>query len=125
MQRAVAASPPATRKRIYEHLYFQVLCGMVAGVLLAYVFPELGASMKPLGDGFIKLIRMIIAPVIFCTVVHGVASMHDLKKVGRVAVKALIYFEAITTLALIVSLVIVNIWQPGAGMNIDPATIDT
>jgi aerobic C4-dicarboxylate transport protein len=81
--------------------------------------------MKPLGDAFIKLIRMIIAPIIFCTVVHGIASMSDLKKVGRVALKALIYFEAVTSLALLVSLLIVNVWQPGVGMNIDPSAIDT
>ena len=81
--------------------------------------------MKPFGDAFIKLIRMVIAPIIFCTVVHGIASMSDLKKVGKVALKALIYFEALTTLALVVSLVIVNLWGPGVGMNIDPAAIDT
>jgi aerobic C4-dicarboxylate transport protein len=79
VEQAVAASPAPGKKRSYEHLYFQVLCGMIAGVVLAYIFPAAGASMKPLGDAFIKLIRMIIAPVIFCTVVHGVASMHDLK----------------------------------------------
>ena len=77
--------------------------------------------MKPLGDAFIKLIKMLIAPIIFCTVVHGIASMEDMKKVGRVGVKALIYFEVMTTLALIIGLVVVNLWQPGAGMNIDPA----
>ena len=113
------------KKKIYEHLYFQVLCGMIIGVLLGYVYPEAGAAMKPLGDGFIKLIRMVIAPIIFCTVVHGIASMSDLKKVGKVALKALIYFEVVTSLALVVSLIIVNVWQPGVGMNIDPSAIDT
>ena len=98
---------------------------MIIGVLLGYFFPEAAGAMKPLGDGFIKLIRMVIAPIIFCTVVHGIASMSDLKKVGKVALKALIYFEAVTTLALVVSLVIVNVWQPGVGMNIDPSAIDT
>src|SRR5438876_12324862 len=87
----------------------QVMIGIVVGILLGYFYPDAGAAMKPLGDGFIKLIRMIIAPIIFCTVVHGIASMSDLKKVGKVALKALIYFEAVTTLALVVSLVIVNV----------------
>ena len=120
----VHPAAPAAKKRIYEHLYFQVLCGMVFGILLGYFYPQAGGAMKPLGDAFIKLIRMIIAPIIFCTVVHGIASMSDLKKVGRVALKALIYFEAVTSLALLVSLLIVNVWQPGVGMNIDPSAID-
>ena len=81
--------------------------------------------MKPLGDTFIKLIKMLIAPIIFCTVVHGIASMEDMKKVGRVGVKALVYFEVVTTLALIIGLVVVNLWQPGAGMNVDPNALDT
>jgi len=98
---------------------------MIAGALLAYADAHAGAAMKPLGDAFVKLIRMIVAPVIFCTVVPAIASMQDFKKVGRVALKALIYFEAVTTLALVISLVIVNVWQPGAGMNIDPASLDT
>ena len=98
---------------------------MIIGVLLGYFYPQAASATKPLGDAFIKLIRMVIAPIIFCTVVHGIASMSDLKKVGKVALKALIYFEAVTTLALVVSLVIVNLWQPGVGMNIDPSAIDT
>jgi aerobic C4-dicarboxylate transport protein len=118
-------SSPAPKKKLYEHLYFQVLCGMLIGVLLGFFYPGAGSAMKPFGDAFIKLIRMVIAPIIFCTVVHGIASMSDLKKVGKVAPKALIYFEAITTIALVVSLVIVNLWGPGVGMNIDPAAIDT
>src|SRR3954453_18165894 len=81
--------------------------------------------MKPLGDAFIKMIKMVIAPIIFFTVVHGIASMKDMKKVGRVGLKALIYFEVVTTLALIVGLIVANLWKPGAGMNIDPAAIDT
>ena len=81
--------------------------------------------MKPLGDAFIKLIKMLIAPIIFCTVVHGIASMSDMKKVGRVGLKALIYFEVMTTVALVIGLIIVNLWQPGAGMNVDPASFDT
>jgi aerobic C4-dicarboxylate transport protein len=111
--------------KVYRHLYFQVWCAIVVGILLGYLNPQLGQAMKPLGDGFIKVIRMLIAPIIFCTVVHGIVGMKDLKKVGRVAVKALIYFEAITTVALLVGLIAVNLWRPGVGMNIDPAAIDT
>src|SRR5262245_38456786 len=81
--------------------------------------------MQPLGEAFIKTIKMLIAPIIFCTVVHGIASMNDMKKVGRVGLKAIVYFEVVTTLALIVGLVIVNLWQPGAGMNVDPSSLDT
>ena len=95
------------------------------GVLLGHFYPALGAQMKPLGDAFIKLIKMLIAPIIFCTVVHGIASMEDMKKVGRVGLKALLYFEVMTTIALIIGLIVVNLWQPGAGMNVDPATLDT
>lgn len=112
-------------RRLYKSLYFQVICAITIGVLLGHFFPDVGASMKPLGDAFIKLIKMIIAPIIFLTVVHGIASMSDMKKVGRVGLKALIYFEVVTTLALIVGLLVVNLWQPGAGMNVDPASLDT
>src|SRR5215510_11315386 len=101
------------RRALHVHLYFQVLTAIVIGILLGYFDPPLGEQMKPLGDGFIKLIKMLIAPIIFCTVVHGIAGMEDLKKVGRVGLKALIYFEVVTTLALIVGLVIVNLLQPG------------
>src|SRR5258706_6921988 len=111
--------------RLFRHLYFQVWCAIVAGVLLGYFDPPLAASMKPLGDGFIKIIRMLIAPIIFCTVVHGIVGMTDLTRVGRVALKALLYFEAVTTLALAVGLIVVNLWAPGAGMNVDPGAIDT
>jgi aerobic C4-dicarboxylate transport protein len=109
----------------YRHLYFQVICAIVIGVLLGYFAPATGEAMKPLGDAFISLIKMLIAPIIFCTVVHGIASMEDMKKVGRVGLKALVYFELTTTAALIVGLVIVTLWQPGVGMNIDPASLDT
>ena len=103
----------------------QVLTGIVLGVILGVVRPEYGAEMKPLGDGFIKLIRMIIAPVIFTTVVSGIATMGDIKDLGRIGVKTLLYFEVITTpLALIIALVVVNVLQPGAGINADPATLD-
>jgi aerobic C4-dicarboxylate transport protein len=121
---SIGASAPSHGKW-YQHLYVQVLAAILAGVLLGHFYPEIGAQMKPLGDLFIKLIKMLIAPIIFCTVVHGIASMEDMKKVGRVGLKALIYFEVMTTLALIVGLVIVNLWQPGAGMNVDPAALDT
>ena len=124
MQASTATTAAAPRKPFYTHLYAQVLTAIVFGVLLGYFYPQLGEQMKPLGDGFIKLIKMLIAPIIFCTVVHGIASMEDLKKVGRVGLKALIYFEVVTTLALIVGLVVVNVLQPGAGTNADLKTID-
>src|SRR5437588_7212426 len=120
---AMAARTPHTP--LYAHLYFQVLTAIILGVLLGHFYPQIGEQMKPLGDGFIKLIKMLIAPIIFCTVVHGIASMEDMKKVGRVGLKALIYFEGVTTLALIVGLIVVNVLQPGVGMNVDPKTIDT
>jgi aerobic C4-dicarboxylate transport protein len=115
----------ASRKPLYSHLYVQVLTAIIIGILLGYFYPKLGEQMKPFGDAFIKMIKMLIAPIIFCTVVHGIAGMEDLKRVGRVGIKALIYFEVVTTLALIVGLVIVNILQPGAGMNVDAKAIDT
>ena len=124
---AASASTTAVpvSKPLYAHLYVQVLAAIVIGILLGHFYPQLGEQMKPLGDGFIKLIKMMIAPIIFCTVVHGIASMEDMKKVGRVGLKALIYFEVVTTLALIVGLIVVNVLQPGAGMNADPKAIDT
>ena len=112
------------KKPLYKVLYVQVLAAIVIGVLLGFFFPDIGTSMKPLGDGFIKLIKMLIAPVIFCTVVIGIAGMEDMKKVGKVGGLALLYFEAVTTLALFVGLFLVNILQPGAGMHVDPATLD-
>ena len=112
-------------KPLYKRLYVQVLFAILVGVLLGFFAPETGAAMKPLGDGFIKLIKMMIAPIIFATVVVGIAKMGDMKEVGRVGIKALIYFEVVTTLALVIGLVVVNLAQPGAGMNIDPTTLDT
>ena len=112
-------------KPLYHSLYVQVLAAIAIGVALGHFYPQLGAQMKPLGDAFIKMIKMIIAPIIFCTVVHGIASMQDMKKVGRVGLKALIYFEVLTTIALVVGLIVVNIVQPGAGMNVDVKSIDT
>ena len=110
--------------RWYQHLYVQVLTAIVLGVLLGHFYPSLGEAMKPLGDAFIKMIKMLIAPIIFFTVVHGIASMKDMKKVGRVGLKALIYFEVLTTIALIVGLIVVNSLQPGAGMNVDVKALD-
>lgn len=110
--------------RLARQLWFQVLVAMIAGVAFGLVRPNLGAEMQPLGDAFVNLIRMVVGPVIFCTVVHGIASMKDMARAGRVAVKSLIWFEAITLVALVFALVAVNIAQPGAGMNIDPAALD-
>lgn len=109
---------------LYKSLYFQVLVAIVAGVLLGHFAPETGVALKPLGDGFIRLVKMLIAPIIFCTVVTGIAGMEQMKQVGRTGGLALLYFEVVTTLALIIGLVIVNIVKPGAGLNIDPATLD-
>ena len=122
MQKETAIPAP---KRFYQSLYVQVLCAIAAGVALGHFYPQLGEQMKPFGDAFVKLIKMIIAPIIFCTVVHGIASMQDMKKVGRVGLKALLYFEFVTTLALLVGLIVANTLQPGVGMNVDAATIDT
>jgi aerobic C4-dicarboxylate transport protein len=113
------------KRPIYQSLYVQVLTAVVIGVLLGYFQPSLASDMKPLGDGFIKLIKMIIAPIIFCTVVVGIAGMEDMKKVGKTGGLALLYFEVVSTLALIVGLVIVNVIAPGTGMNVDASTLDT
>ena len=112
------------KKSLFRSLYFQVLLAITVGVLLGHFYPEIGAQMKPLGDGVVKLIKMLIAPVIFCTVVTGIAGMESMKAVGRTGAIALLYFEIVSTLALIIGLVIVNIVQPGAGMNVDPAALD-
>ena len=112
-------------KKFYQHLYVQVLAAIAIGIALGNFYPELGVSMKPLGDGFIKLIKMIITPVIFCTVVTGIAGMDDMKKVGRVGAKALLYFEVVSTLALGIGLVVVSLVKPGAGFNADVTQIDT
>src|SRR4026209_2876849 len=114
-----------TGKELYKSLYFQVLTAIVIGVLLGVFYPEIGAQMKPFGDGFIKLIKMMIAPIIFCTVVLGIAGMEDMKKVGKTGGFALLYFEVVSTIALIVGLTVINIVRPGSGMNIDPSTLDT
>ena len=113
------------RGRWYTHLYVQVLIAIAAGVLLGHIAPQAGAAMKPLGDAFIRLIKMVIAPVIFLTVVTGIGGMRELSGVGRVAARSLAYFLAVSTLALIVGLIVANLLEPGAGMNIDPAALDT
>lgn len=125
MDHATTAGAAPVAKPFYKSLYFQVITAIVVGVLLGHLYPQSGEAMKPLGDGFIKLIKMIIAPIIFCTVVVGIAGMEDMKRVGKTGGYALLYFEIVTTLALIIGLVIVNVAQPGAGMNIDPKTLDT
>ncbi|TXJ00649.1 MAG: dicarboxylate/amino acid:cation symporter [Aquabacterium sp.] len=118
-------SQTSARKPLYKSLYVQVLIAVVIGVMLGHFAPEVGAKMKPLGDGFIKLIKMIIAPIIFCTVVVGIAGMEDMKRVGKTGGLALLYFEVVSTIALIIGLVVVNVLQPGSGMHVDPNTLDT
>ena len=120
-----AAAEKQGKLPIYRHLYAQVLVAIAAGILLGHFYPSVGASMQPLGDAFIKLVRMVIAPVIFLTVATGIAGMSDLKKFGRVVGKALLYFLIFSTLALVVGLIVSNVLQPGAGMHINPATLDT
>src|SRR5450432_1548411 len=135
--------PPAVRHPFHSSLYIKVLLAILIGVVLGVLSPSdpkvvpeglrgfivlpLGwaEAMKPFGDAFIKLIKMLIAPIIFCTVVHGIANIGDMKKVGRVGLKALLYFEFVTTAALVVGMVVINVLRPGAGMNIDASTLDT
>ncbi len=112
------------RIRILRSLYAQVLVAVVVGAVIGFAFPETGAALKPLGDGFIKLIKMMIGPIIFCTVVLGISGMEDMKKVGRTGGLALVYFEVVSTIALLIGLLIVNLVRPGAGVNADPATLD-
>jgi aerobic C4-dicarboxylate transport protein len=111
-------------KRLSRSLYVQVLVAVFVGAMLGYLRPEWGAAMKPLGDGFIKLVKMLIAPIVFATVVTGIAKMGDLRKVGRVGLKGIVYFEALTTVALFIGLVVAKTFHPGAGMNVNPATLD-
>ena len=114
-----------TRKPLYKSLYAQVLLAIAIGILLGHFYPQTGVALKPLGDGFVKLIKMAIAPIIFCTVVSGIAGMRDMKAVGKVGGYALMYFEVVSTIALIIGLVVVNVIQPGAGMHVDPNSLDT
>jgi aerobic C4-dicarboxylate transport protein len=122
---ARASAPAKSHRPWYTVLYIQVLIAIAVGVLIGHYFPKTGTALKPLGDGFISLIKMMIAPVIFCTVVHGIGSMSDLKKVGRVGVKTLFYFEAVSTLALGIGLLVGRTLQPGKGFDIDPSTLDS
>jgi aerobic C4-dicarboxylate transport protein len=115
---------PSNRKPWYRILYIQVLMAVFLGIVVGCINPGLGKSLKPLGGGFINLVKMIIAPIIFCTVVHGIASMSDLKKLGRVGIKALFYFEVVSTFALFIGLIVVNVLQPGAGFNVDPKSLN-
>lgn len=126
MTKIISSSIQALPQRtpFYQHLYVQVLAAIVLGVILGHFSPSLGEQMKPLGDTFIKLIKMLIAPIIFCTVVSGIAGMQDLKRIGRIGFKSLIYFEVLTTIALVIGLIGVNLLKPGAGMHIDPASLD-
>lgn len=117
-------SSPQAKKPWYRILYVQVLMAVALGILLGHFFPEYGKALKPLGDAFIKLVKMIIAPIIFCTIVHGIASIQDIRRLGRVGLKAIVYFELVSTLALAIGLVVVNVLRPGDGFNIDPAHLD-
>ena len=119
-----SAAVPAQHQPFYRNLYFQVIVAIVLGVLLGHFEPQYGAALKPLGDAFIKLVKMIIAPVIFLTIVTGIASMTHLRAVGRVFGKAMLYFVFFSTLALIVGLIVANVMQPGAGMHINVADLD-
>ncbi|MGE8358833.1 dicarboxylate/amino acid:cation symporter [Pseudomonas sp.] len=114
----------APRQPFYKMLYVQVLAAITIGILLGHFYPETGVALKPLGDGFVKLIKMVIAPIIFCTVVSGIAGMQDMKAVGKTGGYALLYFEIVSTVALIIGLIVVNIAQPGVGMHVDPSTLD-
>jgi aerobic C4-dicarboxylate transport protein len=120
----IAAAPAAERKPLYTSLFVQVLAALILGIILGVVTPDFAISLKILSDAFLKLISMIVAPIVFCVVVHGIAGAGDLKKVGRVGVKALLYFEVMTTVALVVGLILAYIFGPGHGMNIDPSTLD-
>jgi aerobic C4-dicarboxylate transport protein len=126
MATAVRPSPVSSRRArpLYKDLSVQILAAMVLGSLVGYLWPQSADSLRPLGDLFIRLVRMLVAPIIFCTVVHGIASVGEAKRVGRVAIKTLIYFEIVTTIALALGLIVVNVVRPGAGMNVDAAALD-
>lgn len=113
------------KRPFYQRLYFQVLCGISLGIFLGHFYPETATTLKPLGDAFIRLIKMMVAPIIFCTIVVGIAKMGNMREVGRVGLKALVYFEVVSTIALIIGIIVANLYQPGAGMNADVSTLDT
>jgi aerobic C4-dicarboxylate transport protein len=128
MSKLTANTTPAplkVRRPFYQDLTFQVITGMVLGVLLGALAPDIGKQMKPLGDIFIRLIQMVVGLIIFCTVTHGIASVRDLGKVARIAIKAMVYFEVVTSIALVLGLVTINLLKPGVGMHIDPAMLHT
>lgn len=119
-----SAKPVAPRKPWYKVLYIQVLIAIAIGILIGHFFPKTGIALKPLGDAFVGLIRMMIAPVIFCVIVQGIAGMADIKKIGKVGIKTLIYFEVVSTFALLIGIIVAVVIHPGAGLNINPATLD-
>ena len=119
-----ASKAMAPTRPLYRTLYGQVLIATIAGIVVGHFWPAAGVAAKPLGDAFIKLVRMIVAPIIFCTVVGGIAGASDSKIVGKAGIVALLYFEVVTTLALVIGLLIANLVRPGAGMNVDPARLD-
>src|SRR6266536_9915 len=124
MSTITAAAATDTRKPLYTSLFIQVLVALLLGIVLGMAVPDFAIGLKIFSDAFLKLISMIVAPIVFCVVVHGIAGAGDLKKVGRVGVKALVYFEVMTTVALVVGLVLAYVFGPGHGMNIDPSTLD-
>ena len=124
MQPVAASSPSAKKSPLYKALYFQVLVGLVLGITVGHFWPDFGASLKVLGDGFVKLVKMMIGPIVFCTIVSGITSLSDSKEIGRTLVKSMALFYALTILALITGLVAVTVMQPGVGMNIDPTHLD-
>ena len=124
MATITTTTAPVARKPLYTSLFVQVLAALLLGIVLGMAVPDFAVSLKIFSDAFLKLISMIVAPIVFCVVVHGIAGAGDLKKVGRVGVKALIYFEAMTTVALVVGLLLAYLFGPGHGMNIDPSTLD-
>src|SRR6201991_3681363 len=120
----ITAAPAAESKPLYTSLFVQVLAALVLGVVLGMAVPDFAVGLKILSDAFLKLISMIVAPIVFCVVVHGIAGAGDLKKVGRVGVEALVYFEVMTTITLVVRLLLASLFGPGNGMTIDPSTLD-
>ena len=124
MQPVAASSPSAKKSPLYKALYFQVLVGLVLGITVGHFWPDFGASLKVLGDGFVKLVKMMIGPIVFCTIVSGITSLSDSKEIGKTLVKSMALFYALTILALLTGLVAVTVMQPGVGMNIDPTHLD-
>src|ERR687890_2757395 len=119
-----ASGQSGRRKPLYKQIYFWVLVGIVLGILVGHFFPAAGTALEPVGTSFVNLIKMVIAPVIFCTVVSGIAGMQSMRRVGRVGVKALVYFEVLSTVALIIGLVVINVLRPGEGVNAEPPEVN-